>query len=429
LYLYSDESKIDKIDQDFGEANNFISFLNNNECDEVDMLCKMPDHKVYEYFNFAENIKNWNDFLQPKFSKNTFNEIKMIDIDNGYKGSYHRGYEFFNNDNFKYYYLELFEDNFRKFLEECERLEILNINIDYNTFWGGLSIRLLEELIEQVPKISLVIQGDDLNSNFFNKDSFDTEKFTNYLWFFADLYSFKKTIHFLPIYHNEQQITELFDSKSEFSHQYYYSSLCGSNLHNFYIPFRSKAYGLNTTISNLIHNNYVNFYETDTIFLDYDLLINLSRTNIKDWKKIFSRSEVYNKFNTSIVHGYDVNHHILNQKIDNFMLKHSGFNYTCVDKIALPLCFPRKICVKNKEYSVDNLSLMSNYRPFYDFSKLLSKIPVIFKQNEFNIKKYLIYFDSGKYIESKDKIEEIYSILDIYNWCSDIDGEENEIDI
>jgi hypothetical protein len=177
---------------------------------------------------------------------------------------------------------------------------------------------------------------------------------------------------------------------------------------NFYIPFRSKAYGLNTAIANLTHNRYINFYETDTILPEHNAWVSLFRYDITNTKKLITNSVKYNKFNASIVNGYSIYHLIQNEKIDNFLIKHSAFNYTCVDKLALPLCFPR---LDNKEIQMKDLSLLTNNRPFFDFS---NKIPQLYKQFDIPIRKYLNYIDSGKFIESKDKLEDIYSILYLY---------------
>ena len=92
----------------------------------------MPDQQFYDYLNLKNTVKNWNDFSQAKFHKNSFNDIKMLDIDINCRGSYLKGFEFFDNDNFSHSYLERFEDNFRKFLEDCDRLELLNLNCDFS---------------------------------------------------------------------------------------------------------------------------------------------------------------------------------------------------------------------------------------------------------------------------------------------------------
>ena len=50
-------------------------------------------------------------------------------------------------------YFEDFEDSFRKKLEECDNLSCLHMNIDINSFWGGVGIYMLENISDMIKKI------------------------------------------------------------------------------------------------------------------------------------------------------------------------------------------------------------------------------------------------------------------------------------
>ena len=91
-------------------------------------------------------------------------------------------------------YYEDFEDSFRKKLEECDTLSCLHINIDINSYWGGLGVYMLENISDMINKIPKVLNCYDYNSLFYiknnftdNENLFDIEKLTNYIWFLSDL--------------------------------------------------------------------------------------------------------------------------------------------------------------------------------------------------------------------------------------------------
>ena len=96
-------------------------------------IYKLPEDKIYDYLNLPNTIKNWNDFLQPKFPNKAFNEIKSVDIDLTTL-IYLKGIDFFTMEKFNHNYY-LYEDNFRKYLEDCDKLEVLHTNVDFNSFW------------------------------------------------------------------------------------------------------------------------------------------------------------------------------------------------------------------------------------------------------------------------------------------------------
>lgn len=273
----------------------------------LEEILKMPDEKFYDYLNLKNSVKNWNDFSQAKFNKNSFNDIKMLDVDLKCRESYIKGFEFFDNDNFSHSYLERFEDNFRKFLEDCDRLELLNLNCDFNSFWGGLSNRLIETYDDETPKITKIIFGSDIHSSFMKKnnkednnnnkvkdfnidinsilnvetindnkndDDFieeDVEKLINYLWYFTDLQSNRRNIYFHPVLRgmNPKIVKELFGynyekfDSGDSTYNFFFSSICGANLQNLLIPLRSKFCG-NSNYLNSISNGIssLNFFET-----------------------------------------------------------------------------------------------------------------------------------------------------------------------
>jgi hypothetical protein len=365
---------------------------------KTDEILKLPEDKIYDYLEFQSSIKNWNDFLQPKYNKKSLNEIRTADVDTFARESYIKGYEFLSSENFGYTYLDPFEDKFRKFLEDCDRLENLHINVDFNSFWGGISNSMLETFNDSIPKIPKLIYGIDNHSCFYKKDdSFNEEKFLNYLWYFTDLYGNNNSdIIFMPIYklQNPGFIREVFRYDFDFSinshdpvYDFYFTSICGINLQNLYIPHRSKYFNSSTILTNLVHNNNINFIETDSfinlediLFYPCDgqivknngLIFNFARNfrhNLFSWNKIFSNSYRLNKFNSTIIHGYNEKYLIMGQKIDQFLLKHSAINYTCLDKFDIPLCYPRKIYpeIKSEVRFLKDISVMTNYRPFVEY--------------------------------------------------------------
>ena len=164
--------------------------------EKMESLLNLNDNELYEYFNFNKSINNWNDYLQIKLPMNCFQEIKVIDVDERMITSYLRGNDFFNNVHNKTNYFEEFEDSFRKQLEDCDLLSCLHINIDINSFWGGVGSYFLENINESINKIPKVLNSYDYNSSFYkknylsdegNENIFDTEKFVNYVWLLSDL--------------------------------------------------------------------------------------------------------------------------------------------------------------------------------------------------------------------------------------------------
>jgi hypothetical protein len=389
----------------------------------LEEILKMPDEKFYEYLNLRNTIKNWNDFSQAKFPNKSFNDIKMLDLDQLHKSSYIKGNEFFDENNFKYIYLEKFEDNFRKFLEDCDRLELLNLNVDFNSFWGGFSNKLIESFDDETPKITKVIFGSDIHSSFMklnkpdkkrdftidlnsiikeedsnlmekieaNSQKFtqNLEKLINYLWYFTDLEDNKRNILFHPILRgmNPGIIKDLFNYKYEkFDsedpiYNYYFSSICGANMHNLYVPFRSKYYGNSNYINNLPSSvSTLNFFETninyvinqetnmnflklygDKKFKNNGYIFNLNRnSNTISWPLFYSNLEKTKNKNFTIIHGFKESYKFIDEKIDGYLRKTGDFNYTSIDGFNLPFCFPRKIFIKNLYKYNDNNNNINN---------------------------------------------------------------------
>jgi hypothetical protein len=415
----------------------------------------LPEEKIYDYFDFNNTIRNWNDFLQPRFPNKAFNEVKTADVDILSRNSYIKGYEFLSGGNFNYSYFESFENNFRKYLEDCDRLELIHINVDFNSFWGGICNKMMESFEDQIPKTLKFINGTDFNSSFYQEingnNQFHTEKCLNYLWFFTDLQTNNySNILFLPMLKHQtpSHIKNIFNFNCELSpnesnpvFDYYYSSLAGLNLLNLYMPLRSRYYNNSAYLNDMIHANNLNFVESDIVFLHESMnkyhnlqhngiLWNFSKNmnslygkqgDSKEKKEAF-RNYYFNcykmkKHNSTIIHGYNEKFLYLGEKLDSFLIKHSALNYTSVDKFKLPYCFPRKYHQEKKEYFVNDISAMSNFRPFPEFPlKYLKYFPDYFKDYDLDIKKYLINHDNSLYVEYLEKIEDFHAIKDTYEY-------------
>ena len=330
----------------------------------------------------------------------------MLDIDINCRGSYIKGFEFFETENFNSVYLEKFEDNFRKFLEDCDRLELLNINCDFNSFWGGISNKLIEYYDDETPKITKVIFGSDVHSSFMKKKnqkkqkefsidlnsilesenvkfnsendenfSENLEKMVNYLWYFTDLELNKRNILFHPILRgmNPKIIKDLYNydyenfNSDDPIYNYYFSSICGANQQNLYIPQRSKYCGNLNYLNNMSGSKSLNFFETtinfsmenpvemsfpklfgEKQFKNSGLVFNLNRnTNSVSWPVYYGSLEKTKNTNFSVIHGFNENYRFIDEKIDSFLRKTGNFNYTCIDGFNLPFCFPRKINLRN----------------------------------------------------------------------------------
>ena len=428
---------------------------------KLNELMDLPDEELYEYFDFENSIKNWNDYLKIKLPYNALNEIKTIDYDTKEQTSYIRGKDFLQNKNSSYY--EDFEDNFRKQLEDCDRLEILHFNMDYNSLWGGIGNFMLENIHEMIPKNIRLINGYDDNIIFNDINGvFNIEKFINNIWFLSDLLDIDGgNVIFNPIYtkDNKSCIKELFGYKFNENEEidsvynYYFSSFCSLQLQLLYMPLRSKLYAKSSYIQNLLTNESVlNLMESDLFLLLEDVnnklpkelytngyLVNLSR-NVHDkkfsWKTLLEMGIHLNKFNSTICFGMENNYKILNQNYDIFLNKLSYIIFNSEEKFPLPICYPRKyykILSEKKLYNyIDSMSCLTNNRPFIDYAiKNLKNFKKDYKTYELSTLKYLAKVDKDKQFDYKDKCESIFNMIYIYqdlaeNMLNIFDDEESD---
>ena len=428
---------------------------------KLNELMDLPDEELYEYFDFENSIKNWNDYLKIKLPYNALNEIKTIDYDTKEQTSYIRGKDFLQNKNSSYY--EDFEDNFRKQLEDCDRLEILHFNMDYNSLWGGIGNFMLENIHEMIPKNIRLINGYDDNIIYNDINGvFNIEKFINNIWFLSDLLDIDGgNVIFNPIYikDNKSCIKELFGYKFNENEEidsvynYYFSSFCSLQLQLLYMPLRSKLYAKSSYIQNLLTNESVlNLMESDLFLLLEDVnnklpkelytngyLVNLSR-NVHDkkfsWKTLLEMGIHLNKFTSTICFGMENNYKILNQNYDIFLNKLSYIIFNSEEKFPLPICYPRKyykiLSEKNLYNYIDSMSCLTNNRPFIDYAiKNLKNFKKDYKTYELSTLKYLAKVDKDKQFDYKDKCESIFNMIYIYqdlaeNMLNIFDDEESD---
>ena len=445
--------------------------------EKLEGLLNLNDNELYEYFNFNKSIRNWNDYLQIKLPSSCLQEIKMIDVDERLITSYIRGKDFFNTGYNKMNYFEDFEDSFRKKLEECDNLSCLHMNIDINSFWGGVGIYMLENISDMIKKIPKILNSYDYNSLFYKKNNtndnenvFDVEKFTNYVSFLSDLQDLEgSNILFNINYLNETKdiIKDYFGYESNIfgeknnnlyynlnntsnriigttnlddidpTYKYYYSSLSALQLQTLYIPLRSNLYGKNTYLQNLnitTNENTINFMESDLIFNIDNINNNLSlesngtfynpSRNIKSpqfkWDKIFNKSIYLNPYNSSIIIGNESNYKLMNEKIPSYLNKMAKVVFDLKENYSLPISFPRKFYKKIKfeggvfEYK-KQIPLYINNRPYFDFClKSLGNFKKEVKTYSLSIKNLLDKIDKDKEWGFKDKTESIFNMIYVY---------------
>lgn len=408
-------------------------------------ILKMPDEQLYNYFNFEKSVNNWNDFLQPKFAFESLNELKTVDVDINSRQSYIRGYDFLKTGNHYSSYYELFEDNFRKQLENCDNVNVLHFNSDFNSLWGGINMFFIDNIHQMVPKVLKVINGYDSISSFTKVNKiFDLEKHMNYIWYLSDLIEIEgKNAIFSPIYTNEcpsfiktvfnYQSKENIDNDSVYN--YYYSSLCSLNLQTFYLPLRSNYYGKTTSLYNLSTSaTDLNFIESDLLFkldtinnhlpknvLTNGYIMNFSRNFCEksfSYSNLLMKSCKLNKHNSSIIYGLKPTYKILNQPMETLMEKVSGINFASEDLFELPISFPRKYYSTTKEGSylfIKELSVLSYNRPYIDFPLVnMKEFPKHCKDYDMASNKFLSKIDCEKYFEYKEKSEIIFNMINSY---------------
>ena len=379
--------------------------------EKLESLLNLSDNELYEYFNFNKSIKNWNDYLQIKLPINCLQEIKTVDVDERMITSYIRGYDFFNTGYNRTNYLEEFEDNFRKKLEDCDLISCLHINIDINSFWGGIGTYFLDYIKDMVNKIPKVLNSYDYNSSFYKKNYlskegnkndniFDIEKFINYIWLLSDLQDIEgcdilfninylnESKNIIKNYFGYNTTDDLFNSKNNNNiyfnldekersigttnlddidpiYKYYHSALSSLQLQTFYIPLRSTLYAKNSYIQNLnitSNENTINFMESDLIFnIDninnkipltsngtfYNLTRNINNPKFK-WDKLFNTSMLLRDYNSSIIIGNNEKYKLMNESLPKYLNKMSKIVFNLNENYPIPISFPRKFNIKQK---------------------------------------------------------------------------------
>ena len=446
--------------------------------EKLEGLLNLNDNELYEYFNFNKSIQNWNDYLQIKLPSNCLQEIKVVDLDERIITSYIRGKDFFTIGYNKMNYYEDFEDSFRKKLEECDTLSCLHINIDINSYWGGLGVYMLENISDMINKVPKILNCYDYNSLFYlknnftdNENLFDIEKLTNYIWFLSDLQDIEgSNVLFNINYLNETKdlmkdyfgydCQNIFNDKNnnnifyntlnnnrnigttnldniDPTYKYYSSALSALQLQTFYIPLRSNLYGKNSYIQNLnitSNENSINFMESDLVFNIDNINNNLSlesngtfynpSRNIKNnkfkWDSIFNKSIYLNNYNSSILIGNENNYKLMKEQIPNYLHKMSKIVFGLNETYSIPISFPRKFYKKIKfkggvfEYK-NKIPLYINNRPYFDFClKTLGNFKKDYKTYELSAKKLLDKIDKDKSISYQDKIESIFNMIYVY---------------
>ena len=470
IYNYNKRKNKNKIKNKENESKKEMS-------EKLEGLLNLSDNELYEYFNFNKNIKNWNDYLQIRLPDNCLQEVKVTDIDERMLTSYIRGKDFLNTGYNKMNYFEDYEDSFRKKLEDCDLLSCLHINLDINSYWGGIGLYMLENISDMINKIPKVLNSYDYNSSFYmknkftdNENLFDIEKFTNYIWFLSDLQDIEgSNILYNVNYLNETNniikdyfgydYSNLFNEKNtniyynnennnrsigtinldniDPTYKYYFSALSALQLQTFYIPLRSVIYGKTSYIQNLnitSNENSINFMENDLIFnIDnknnnlslesngtfYNPCRNIKNNNFK-WETIFNKSIYLRNYNSSILIGNDDKYKLMNEQTPNYLNKMSKIVFGLNENYTIPISFPRKFYKNTKfeggvyEYK-NKIPLYINNRPYFDFClKSLGNFKKDYKTYELSAKKLLDKIDRDKMNSYKDKSESIFNMLYVY---------------
>jgi hypothetical protein len=443
-------------------TNNFIDVISNNPLVNQEVY-SLPDDQFYDHFNFNQSIESWSDFLQPKFPTNSINEIKQIDLESQHMNNYLLGMDFFReNKGFKSFYLEHFEENFRKQLENSDLLDKLFFTVDFNSVWGGIFTNVFSEVvIQEMPKTTKIIQAIDDDNIFRTTDEnnpkiklFNNKKILNYFYFYTDLLETDQTLILAPI-KNKENISffeDLFnfrskgDSCSEGAANFYTSSLLGLDNINMLIPLLGKSKNAKNNnpnskfIDSLLQNNYINFYHSDisfdlmnentyknkTKFTNNGLLFTYNTNLIEkdephmfnkfNWDRHFSFTSRFKHSNFSITHGYNDKLRLITSPIDKFLGLTSNLNYSNIEPIPIPFCFPRNLYYDNKKKFIDNASMISIYSHDYLYcNNFLSTMPKYITDQNFQVEKYLRKIDVSKYLELSDRVEELYKIIDFYD--------------
>lgn len=438
--------------------------------EELNKLYSLADDELYNEINLEDNIDSWSDFLQPLIPNKSINEIKSIDYLTNEEGSYLVGFDFLSNPGNKYAYLDLFEDNFRKQLEDCDLIERVFFNVDFNSFWGGLNNYFISEyVVNEISKVNFNFLGIANDSMFFTKDEetntnvIDCKKIINYMFYFADLMELQKTMQFMPININEDEdflvnmlnmdkninkeknknFKDENDERIKGKKKYLSTSLLGLDSYNMMTPYKSSKYNkTHNYLDRLNSNNTINFIRSDFSYnLDNSYIYGDSKnagffytynknmiksSNIMrfNWKKHFSYTMNFKNTSSCIANGYNEKFNFFSQPIDKYIQQLSAFKYSKIEKINTPFCFPKytgNSLLINDELKFKNefnnsSSICSIYSHDYLYcNNFISDKPDLITKNKFKIEKYLKTVDYSKFIELNDKVESLFPLFDFYD--------------
>ena len=409
-------------------------------------VLKLPDDKLYDYLDFENNVHNWNDYLQPKLPFRSLNELKTLDVDYTKRNSYLYGKTFLHNgsDFNTQMYCDVFEDNFRHLLENCDQLEYLTMLVDGNSLWSGLAMSFAENINDMIPKVVKVVHSVDETSSMYGNDSgnggFDYEKHINLSFFLSDLHDVLNTkVIYTPLYTKETQsyINDVF-RYSQYDNtavcNYYCSSLLALQLQTFHMPLRSQIYNKHSYIRSLMFNESdLNVFESDLLFqmehsgnalpsaAHTDGYIATFARNFKaktfSWVKLHESAFMLNKHSTSIIYGYKDTYKIMGKSYNTWLDKLSQRIYVNEDKYDVPICFPRKMVdVLGKEFYYKDVSCAVNVRPFVDYCTkgCLKTYKNEVKEHKMGITKFI----KEKYVDwvcdYNDKVESVLNMIASY---------------
>lgn len=429
-------------------------------------VLKLPDDKLYEYLNFENNVHNWNDYLQPKLPFRSLNELKTLDVDYTRRNSYLYGKNFLHNGsnyNTQMYY-DVFEDNFRHLLENCDQLEYITLLVDCNSLWSGLAMSFIEDINDMIPKVIKVINSVDDTSSMYNavNSAFDYEKHINLSFFLSDIHDIlSNKALYTPLYINETStyITDVFNYTQHDNtpvYNYYITSLLALQLQTFHMPLRSQIYNKHSYIRSLMFNESdLNIFEHDLLFqMEYpgNALPKAAHTDgyiasfARDfkaknfsWVKLHESVFMLNKHSTSIIYGYNDKYKIMGKTYNTWLDKLSQRIYVNEDKYEVPICFPRKMVdVNGKVFYYKDVSCAVNVRPYVDYCTkgCLKTYKNEVKEYKMGINKVMKerYGDwAGDY---NDKVESVLNMIASYKeyaeevMCQfeDSDDDEEEVD-
>ena len=473
-------SMLNELSTDIFDYNEQQQQTNNNDDNDDDELVhnantkmnlqdvlKLPDDKLYEYLNFENNVHNWNDYLQPKLPFRSLNELKTLDVDYTKRNSYLYGKTFLHNgsDFNTQMYFDVFEDNFRHLLENCDQLEYMTMLVDCNSLWSGLAMSFIENVNEMIPKVIKVINSVDETSSMYNSDNgaFDYEKHINLSFFLSDIHDTLNTkVIYTPLYTKETQtyINDVF-KYSQYDntpvYNYYCTSLLALQLQTFHMPLRSQIYNKHSYIKSLMFNESdLNIFESDLLFQmehNGNALPKAAHTsgyiatfarNFKaknfSWVKLHESAFMLNKHSTSIIYGYKDTYKIMGKSYNTWLDKLSQRIYVNEDKYDVPICFPRKMVdVHGKEFYYKDVSCAVNVRPFVDYCTkgCLKMYKNEVKEHKMGITKFI----KEKYVDwvcdYNDKVESVLNMIAsykeyaeevLYQFDNSDDDDEEEFD-